>query len=262
MNGGNLGWNKTQSLVHDFENAFNKLSNRVETAKKRSAKLSWNNYRQWYLRLVKEAKKYLRLLKRTLSNDHHLRPILDDLETSLQSVFNIESDTNTKWLDVGRSKENWKRFKEELDKKIKLKYDLFPNRDFEIDQKLCFVLMPFDKSFNPVYAKAIKPAVRKAKMKAKRADEIFKSPVVVQDIWEYVNKAALIVADVTGKNPNVFYEAGLAHALPKHVIILTQERGDVPFDIQHIRWIKYQNSVTGRNKLTKELYRAIKSILS
>ena len=65
------------------------------------------------------------------------------------------------------------------------------------------------------------------------------SPGIVMDqVWQGIRGSDAVVADITGKNPNVFYEIGLAHALGKEVILLTQE-ADAPFDIRSSRLIRY-----------------------
>jgi hypothetical protein len=62
---------------------------------------------------------------------------------------------------------------------------------------------------------------------------------VVEQIWEQIEKAKLLLADVSGKNPNVFYELGLAHAARKPVVFTASELEDVPFDLRHLRVIVY-----------------------
>lgn len=257
-----MSWKNVQSNANSFEEVFIRLSSKVETANTRSEQLAWANHQKWYLKLIRDTKSSLKKLKKTLKNETDLLKILRNLESSLKNILNVNSDTRIKWNDLTYCKQTFEHFKKELDRKIKLEYDLFPKRDFEIEQKLCFILMPFDRKFNQVYSQGIKPAVRKAKMNAKRADEIFASTPVVQDIWEYINKASLVIADVTDRNPNVFYEVGLSHALPKLLIILTQNKEDVPFDLQHIRWIRYTNTKSGRKKMTSQLYRTIKTELA
>jgi len=256
-----LNWKKTQELVYEFEESFTRLTNKIQTANTRGDQLSWQNHRKWYLQLVRENKNTLRKLKKEIQNDADLTGILNMLEPSLVNIFNIASDTSSKWNDVSISSQTFTKFKKELDKKIKEGYDVFKRRDFGADAKLCFVLMPFAPKFKYVYTKGIKPAVKKAKLKSKRADEIFASRAIIQDIWEYINKSTLLIADLTDRNPNVFYEVGLSHALPKRLIIITQNQDDVPFDLQHIRWIKYTNNVSGRKQLSIKLLRAIKEVL-
>lgn len=252
-----MAWKETLSIVRKFDDVFIRLSARVETAHTRNEQLTWKNYRKWYQKLVRDTKRALRSLKQIISNDVGLLALVENLTSTLKNVFDIDSDTRVKWSEISAAKQIWQQFKAELDNKIRQEYDLFPQRTFEIDHKLCFVLMPFDKSFDDVYSKAIKPAVTRAKLKAKRADEIFTPTPIVKDIWEYINKSAIIIADATDRNPNVFYEMGLAHALPKRLIILTQKKEDVPFDVQYIRWIKYTNDVSGRKELTAKVKKAI-----
>ena len=69
------------------------------------------------------------------------------------------------------------------------------------------------------------------------------------------------MADITDQNPNVFYEAGIAHTLGREVILITQSKQDIPFDLQHLRYVQYQNSSKGRADLSKKLAVKISSVL-
>ena len=121
-----------------------------------------------------------------------------------------------------------------------------------VDSNLVAVMMPFDAGMIPVY-EVIKSAASGANMKCKRADDIWEHSTVMQDVFSLIFKAHIVVCDFTGKNPNVFYEAGIAHALGKHVIPITQSAQDVPFDLRHHRFAKYLNNAEGRNDLRDEL---------
>ena len=68
---------------------------------------------------------------------------------------------------------------------------------------------------------------------------MFNSGSVIEQIWQQIRKAKVLLADLTGKNPNVFYELGLAHALKKPVVLVSSNEEDVPFDLKHIRVIFY-----------------------
>lgn len=261
-----MGWNKTLELTTDFEETFAKLSNRIETARSWKLQLYWKSYKKWYVKLARKNKSALRALSKDLAGSVALTSVLKQLQYSLGTLHKVETSTESKWQALGASRQIWVQFRAELDKEVKSEYDMFRKREFQPDPRLCFVLMPFDKPearekpFMRVY-KVIRSTVRKAGLKCKRADEIFGVKPIVQDIWESINKAALIIADLTGRNANVFYEAGLSHALPKKVILLAQTMDDVPFDVRHIRIIVYKNSDSGRRKLDKELYKTIKSTL-
>jgi hypothetical protein len=61
----------------------------------------------------------------------------------------------------------------------------------------------------------------------------------MEQIWEQIRKAKVLLADLTGKNANVFYELGLAHADSKPVVLVTGNLEDVPFDLRHLRVVVY-----------------------
>src|SRR5207253_1065554 len=96
-----------------------------------------------------------------------------------------------------------------------------------------FVLMPFGDEFRDVYHVAILPACKAAGAYCKRVDEqVYDEPSIVERIYNEIAKADIIVSDTTGKNPNVYYETGYAHALGKRTILVTQEVDDIPFDLK------------------------------
>ncbi len=100
-----------------------------------------------------------------------------------------------------------------------------------------FLLMPFDD--DTIYTRFIKPLLEEAGFDVDRADDIDSQQNILKDILESIHKSDLIVADLTGSNPNVFYELGLAHALRKPVILLTQVIDEVPFDLKSYRLLEY-----------------------
>lgn len=104
----------------------------------------------------------------------------------------------------------------------------------------CFVMMPFADPQGPYYDKIYAPAIEKAGLKPVRADaSIFGAGKIMDQIWAGINSAKVLVAELTTKNPNVFYELGLAHALQKPVVLVSSNENDVPFDLKHIRVIYY-----------------------
>lgn len=106
----------------------------------------------------------------------------------------------------------------------------------------CFVIMPFGALFNRYYQNIFVPAIQAAGLRPVRADDIFSSTSIMSDVWRNVRNASVVLADVTGKNSNVFYELGLAHASKKPVVIITSSLGDVPFDLQGLRLIEYDKN--------------------
>ena len=107
----------------------------------------------------------------------------------------------------------------------------------------CFVMQPFAVPLGDYYEKIYKPAIEKAGLRPVRADaEIFATGKIMDQVWQGINAAKVLVAELTTRNPNVFYELGLAHALKKPVVLVSAKEEDVPFDLQHIRVIYYNVS--------------------
>lgn len=104
----------------------------------------------------------------------------------------------------------------------------------------CFVMMPFAEPHSTYYEKVYKPAILKAGLRPVRADaEIFGTGKIIDQVWRGINAAKILVSELTTRNPNVFYELGLAHALRKPVVLVSSNEEDVPFDLHHIRVIYY-----------------------
>src|SRR5712664_3874484 len=118
-----------------------------------------------------------------------------------------------------------------------------------------FVLMPFDASFDDTYKLGIKPTCEDAGAYCERVDEQFFDESIFSRILNQIAKADVIVADMSGRNPNVFYEVGYAHALGKRVILLTQKTEDIPFDLKHHPHIVYGGKIVA---LKEELLKRVK----
>lgn len=117
---------------------------------------------------------------------------------------------------------------------------------------VCFVIMPFGGWLDDYYELIHKPAIEKAKLEPHRADDLYRPSTIVNDIWAYTNRAKLLLADLTGRNPNVFYELGLAHALGKPVILIAESMDDVPFDLRALRVILYDKNAPDWGSVLKE----------
>ena len=132
-----------------------------------------------------------------------------------------------------------------------------------IDQQqpdLISVMMPFQAEFYPVYV-ALQKAITSAGLEPKRANDFWEHQIVIQDIVNLIVRARIVVCDCSGRNPNVFYEACIAHALGKEVILVTQSEQDVPFDLRHIRYVKYLNNRQGLSALSDAVQSRISTIV-
>lgn len=127
---------------------------------------------------------------------------------------------------------------------------------------LCFVIMPFGGWFDVYYEKIYREAIVRAGLTPRRADDLYRPSNIVQDIWEFTKKAKVILADLTDKNPNVLYELGLAHALAKPVILISERIDDIPFDLRSLRIIGYdKNRQNWGEILTRDIEKAIKETI-
>lgn len=120
------------------------------------------------------------------------------------------------------------------------------------DPTLVAVMMPFHDSFDPVY-EAIRTAVTGAGLVCQRADDIWISDHVMEDVIRLLWSARVVIADLTDKNPNVLYEAGIAHSLGRDTIQIAQSALDIPFDLRALRSIEYATSVEGLADLGGQL---------
>lgn len=117
-----------------------------------------------------------------------------------------------------------------------------------------FILMPFDHSYNDVYKLGIKAACEDAGIYCERVDEQVFQETILERVYNQISKADIIVADMSGRNPNVFYEVGYAHALGKTTILLTNKAEDIPFDLKHFQHIVYGESISYlKEELSKRL---------
>ncbi len=124
-----------------------------------------------------------------------------------------------------------------------------------------FVLMPFSQDLEPVYRDHITKVAQLLYQKIVRADDFFTTQSIMADIWNAICDSRLIIADCTSRNPNVFYEIGLAHTIGKRVILITQNKDDVPFDLRHLRFIHYEYTPRGMTEFEKRLTETIKQEL-
>ncbi len=132
--------------------------------------------------------------------------------------------------------------------------------DVPMEPGLCFVLMPFGENMDEIYNAGIRPALEKLGMRPHRADESFSSTDIMSEVLDNIIRSEVIVADLTGRNPNVFYELGLAHAIKHHVVLITQKREDVPFDLTGIRYFTYENTMVGAQALAQNLEKIIRQL--
>lgn len=206
---------------------------------------------------------------RVVGNELYLEFSLDNEVPSLQNSIIYENRNQLDILDTFEFSRNHWAVKN-IDLYRFLLRNVRPRRQpptvFKIQEheniqpNLVSVMMPFSMNFDGVYT-SIKSAAQNVQLICKRADDIWENTTIIQDIVSLIDRSRIVICDCTGRNSNVFYEAGIAHALGREVILITQNKDDVPFDLHHIRHVLYLNNAEGLEKLSRNLQHRIGTIL-
>jgi len=107
----------------------------------------------------------------------------------------------------------------------------------------CFIIMPFRADLNYFYLYIKHYMHDKHGLHVERGDHRILTKPVLEKIRDQILQADVIIADIRGRNPNVFYELGLAHAAETPVILLTQDDvKEAPTDVRHLEFIEYNLS--------------------
>ena len=194
---------------------------------------------------------------------HHLYDLLSSEEIFDRRYF--------KFVDFERSRTHW-AVKEGL--LLENLFDLLRERERNSVPKFfsvetwpmrslghIAVMMPFASEFDQVY-EAIRIACSSIGLKTLRVDEIYGPNKIVDDIFSTIMKSQLVISDLTGRNPNVLYETGLAHAQGRDVIGIVQNGNDVPFDLRQFRYITYLPNEEGLTKLQQDLRQSIRQVIN
>mgnify|MGYP001587936746 FL=1 len=126
--------------------------------------------------------------------------------------------------------------------------------------KLCFVIMPFSEERMEVFTHGIAPACEKAGFAAVRVDQLKGHFNINRKIIEHIFSSDAVIAEITDKNPNVFYEMGVAHSIGNKTIMVAQNAKDLPFDIRNYRCLIYEQSETGLQQLQKQIVESLQEL--
>jgi len=177
-----------------------------------------------------------------------LEYIRKNMEMQLYDVSRKLEENNKRWMDMNHlviSSQN----KSEIanyNKSQVVPNDFLKNfgitnpKDFDIDNKQVFVLTPFNDNYRGVYI-TIREVCLKLNLYCIRGDEEYIPNEIFPEMIKQIIKSRLIIANITGRNPNVMYELGVAHALGKPTIIVAKDFTDIPFDLNNKRIIIYKD---------------------
>lgn len=116
----------------------------------------------------------------------------------------------------------------------------FQRVNIPIEKNRCFVIMPFKEEMDYIYG-IIKKGLSDRGFSCYRVDELPGSTPIINKIISEILKSRYIIADLTDRNPNVFYELGIAHSFKEaqNIIIIKRKDSKIPFDLTHLTYIEY-----------------------
>jgi hypothetical protein len=115
-----------------------------------------------------------------------------------------------------------------------------------------FVAMPFAKEFNAVYRYGLEKPVQDAGYLCERADLASFTGDVIQWVKERISRADLVIADLTGKNANVYLEVGFAWGCGKPTMLVVSRSEDLGFDVRGQRCLVYDSDITVLEELVRK----------
>ncbi len=181
---------------------------------------------------------------------HRLEREISELRSMIGGSPDIEAKLRDLQIRVEEMQENTERIKVgETESAI----DIL--QKFLSSDKKVFVIMPFQRDLENVWAGAIKPSCTDCHYASLRVDEVNLSSLITDDIEKYSTIADVVIVDITGNNPNVMFEFGWALAKNKKPIVICQgeDTKKIPFDVRGIRYIPYENSWLGIENLKKKI---------
>lgn len=199
---------------------------------------------------------------RRYNDDRHraeLEMLRDNMEKKLYRLTEQLTASEERWRDLNHllltsqemlSKKDFvaaKPFLSDFLKGLGLREE-----ELEIEDDLVAVLMPFNDEFFPLYMR-ITEICRSVGLRCYRGDEQFIETDILNHIIKLIARARIILSVIDGRNPNVFYELGIAHAIDKKTILISKTLKMLPFDIRARRVILYKDINDLEEKLKSEL---------
>lgn len=211
---------------------------------------------------IERTKKNRELLKQSKAELSYMR---EYFESKIYELNDQLMSNNERWKEVNHLLLNYNpTLNNDYVKPIKPVLSNFfkeigiNENDIELDRKLVFVLTPFHEDKQSVY-EVIYNSCSKIGLKCQRGDEEFIGGNVFRYILEKMLSARLIIANIDGRNPNVMYELGIAHAIGKPTILISHHLSEIPFDVKAHHIIIYKNFEALSLKISDTLTRLLVS---
>lgn len=128
-----------------------------------------------------------------------------------------------------------------------------------VEGDLVAVMRPFKAEFTPVQQK-LEETCNALGLRCLDVNQVWNESEIIQDIFSLIYHARAVICDFSERNPNVFYEAGIAHTLGKPVIPIVQDGDHIPFDLKHHRYVEYESTKDGLDELSKKVGHRLASL--
>lgn len=128
------------------------------------------------------------------------------------------------------------------------------------DPRSVAVMMPFARDFDETYEE-IRKACEVVGLRGERADTIWEESTIIQDVFNLIYRSAVVIVDLSGRNPNVMYECGIAHTLGRPVLPIARGVDALPFDLLHHRVLTYLPNTEGHARLREKLESRLRSLV-
>lgn len=207
---------------------------------------------------------FLRDKSKSRYDEEHRRAEISEMrksyEDQMKSLTLQLSATDQRWKDLNHLLLSSQRFETNNSKEVAPSEFLaavgIRESELKIDPKLVLMLTPFSSDFDESY-KTVVEACRKIGLRCVRGDEEEAHGDILTHILRLMVQSRLVIANIGSRNPNVYYELGIAHALDKPTILISETISDVPFDIQSKRILVYRTRDELENTLPEVLARAL-----
>lgn len=136
------------------------------------------------------------------------------------------------------------------------------------EEKLCFVIAPIGepesdtrKRSDQILKHIVSPAAKTCGYKAMRADQISEPGIITSQVIQHTVEDQLVIADLTGRNPNVFYELAIRHAIKKPLVQIIKKGEAIPFDVAGTRTVHVDHhDLDNVEEAKEEIVKQIKSV--
>lgn len=195
-------------------------------------------------------------------NRTNLEMLRESYESKMYDMMDRLVRTEERWKDVNHlvlsSQKREVSSYEKHDNYLTnfLKSHGITEKDTQVENDSVFVLTPFHSKYDRTF-ETISSVCREVGLRCYRGDEEHISGDLLPHTLKQICKARLVIANIDGRNPNVFYELGIAHAIDKGTILVSQSLDKIPVDLKSNRLLLFKEHAELREQLKTALTKAL-----